>query len=218
MKARFLVVRHGETEWNVASRIQGHSDSPLTARGLQQADALAARLARESFDRLVASDLGRALDTARRVAASTGHALEVDPRLRERCFGRAEGLTYGELDHEYPEAFSKVRETDPDYAMPGGESRHAFHERVCNAFAALAQAHDGERIAVVTHGGVIASLYRQIHGIAVTVPHPIPMPNTAINAIAFDAGTWHVEAWGDVAHLEGGGVGLLSTDGSREAV
>lgn len=217
MKARFLVVRHGETEWNVASRIQGHSDSALTARGLRQADLLAARLARESFDRLVTSDLGRAFETARRVSGSTGHALQVDARLRERCFGRGEGLTYGELDHEYPESFSKVRETDPDYAIPGGESRRAFHERVCGAFEALAAEHPGERIAVVTHGGVIASLYRRIHGIAVTAPYPIPMPNTAINAVAFDRGSWQVESWGDVAHLEGG-AGFLSTEGSREAV
>ena len=70
---RFIIVRHGETHWNVASRIQGHTDSELTATGQRQADALARRLERESFDSMVSSDLGRALTTARIIAARTRH-------------------------------------------------------------------------------------------------------------------------------------------------
>lgn len=199
---RFLLIRHGETEWNLASRVQGHSDSPLTGVGISQAQALARRLAAESFDVLVSSDLSRAFRTAGIIAQRSGHAVIADARLRERNFGLGEGLTYGEIDHEYPEAFSRVRTTDPDYVIPGGESRRQFYVRVKEAFESLAGAHDGRRVAVVAHGGVLASLYRLMHGIAISAPHPIPIPNAALNAVRFEAGVWTVERWGDTAHLE----------------
>ena len=198
---RFIILRHGETEWNLQYRIQGHTDSALTAAGVSQAEALACRLEREPFDALVSSDLERAFATARAIAARTGHAVRADARLRERNFGVGEGFTYGELDHQFPEAFSRVRETDPDYVIPGGESRRSFYERVKRAFESLAAEHRGARVAVVTHGGVLASLYRLIHGIAVSAPHRIPIPNASFNAVAFDGAAWSVEAWGDTAHL-----------------
>lgn len=201
MTTRFIVVRHGETRWNVEHRIQGNGDSPLTARGLAQADAIAARLASEPFDALVASDLGRAMQTARRIAARTGHRVVPDARLRERHFGQGEGLTYDEIDRLHPGAFSRTREMDPDYRVPGGETRREFHERIMRAFEALADEHDGRRITVVAHGGVLAAIYRVIHGIPVAQPHTIPIANAAYNAIAFEADRWSLEAWDDVAHL-----------------
>ncbi|HEY4999110.1 MAG TPA: histidine phosphatase family protein, partial [Usitatibacter sp.] len=140
---RFIVVRHGQTEWNVAARIQGHGDSPLTAEGVAQAEALARRLAGEKFDRIVSSDLARAHETAKRIAALSGHPVGIDARLRERSFGAGEGMPYEEVDRLYPGAFSRVRETDPDYRIPGGESRRDFHERVVSAVEALGRKHAG---------------------------------------------------------------------------
>jgi probable phosphoglycerate mutase len=201
LTARFIVVRHGETQWNVESRIQGHTDSPLTATGMAQADAIAARLCDESFDALVSSDLGRAMQTALIIARRCNRKVTADPRLRERSFGEGEGMTYGEVDYHWPDAFSRVRETDPDFVIPGGESRRQFHERIRDAFVALAREHDGKRIAVVCHGGVLAALFRLIHDIPVAKPHAIPIANASYNAIAFEADAWSIEAWGDVAHL-----------------
>ncbi|MGZ5651565.1 MAG: histidine phosphatase family protein, partial [Usitatibacter sp.] len=83
MTTRFIVVRHGQTQWNVESRIQGHRDSPLTAAGEAQAEAVAARLAAERFDVLISSDLGRARQTAERIARRCGHRVVTDTRLRE---------------------------------------------------------------------------------------------------------------------------------------
>lgn len=198
---RFIVVRHGQTQWNLEARIQGHRDSALTEAGVRQAQAIAARLATESFDVLVASDLGRAQYTARAIADRTGHAVFTDPRLRERNYGAAEGLTYGELDVQFPDVFSKVRPVDPDFEVPGGETRRAFHDRVKDAFEALAREQAGKRIAVVCHGGVMAMLYRIIHGLGLAAPHPIPIVNASYNALAYARGAWTVEAWGDTAHL-----------------
>lgn len=202
MSTRLVVVRHGETHWNVASRIQGHADSPLTAAGEAQAAAIAARLATERFDRLVSSDLGRALATARAIAGRTGHAVVADARLRERNYGVAEGLTYGEIGVHYPEVFSRVRDTDPDYVVPGGESRRQLFERVRDAFESLAREHDGLRVAVVCHGGVLAALYRHVRAIPVSASQAIPIPNASYNALVFESGAWTVEAWADTAHLE----------------
>ena len=198
---RFIIVRHGETQWNVDTRIQGHTDSELTATGLAQAAAIARRLEGEVFDVLVTSDLGRAMSTARIIAERTHHALVPDARLRERSFGEGEGLSYGELDHQYPETFSKVRETDPDICIPGGESRRQFYERVKSAFEALAVEHAGRRVAVVAHGGVLGSLYRVIHGLGIVAPHIIPIVNASYNAVSYDGTVWTVEAWGDTSHL-----------------
>jgi probable phosphoglycerate mutase len=200
---RFIVIRHGETEWNVAARIQGQGDSALTAAGVEQARALARRLATQRFDVLVASDLGRAHDTARHVARECGHEVRLDARFRERSFGAGEGMTYEEIDRVHPDAFSRVRDVDPDYVIPGGESRRQFHERVRGGFEALAAEHSGKTIVVVTHGGVLATFYRHVKGIDLRAVQRIPITNASYNALAFDGERWSIETWGDTAHLEG---------------
>ena len=204
MTTRFVVLRHGETHWNLESRIQGHEDSELTPLGVQQARALGERMRGEVFDLLVASDLGRAMSTARRIGEVTGHEVVPDPRLRERNYGECQGLTYGELDHQYPDLFSAVREVDPDVPVPGGETRREFHDRVKAAFDALAREHEGRRLVVVSHGGVLAMLYRAIHSIPLGTPRPIPIRNASYNALAWERGVWTVEAWGDTVHLPAG--------------
>jgi probable phosphoglycerate mutase len=201
MTTRFIVIRHGETEWNVAARIQGHGDSPLTATGIAQAEAIAERLAGDRFDRIIASDLPRAHETAKRIAALSGHPITVDASLRERSFGTGEGLTYEELDRLHPGAFSRVRETDPDYRVPGGESRRDFHERVVAGIEAIARRHAGETVVLVTHGGVLASLYRHVHAIALEKGHAIPITNASYNALAFDGTRWSVDTWNCTRHL-----------------
>jgi len=201
LSTRIVVVRHGETQWNLAARIQGHQDSPLTATGEAQACAIAARLASEKFDRLVASDLGRAWRTAEAIAARTGNRIDADARFRERNYGVAEGLTYAEIEARYPEVFARVRDADPDFVVPGGESRRQLFERVRDAFESLARESRGANLAVVCHGGVLAALYRHVHAIDLAAQHAIPIPIASFNALVYDDGRWHVEAWGDTAHL-----------------
>jgi probable phosphoglycerate mutase len=199
----FVVVRHGETAWNLEERIQGQGDSALTASGRAQAEAIARRLAAEpAFDLIVSSDLGRAHDTARAIARATGHAIVLDARLRERHFGVGEGLTYDEVGRRFPGAFRSDGAIDPDYAIPGGESRRQFHERVARAFESLAADHPDARVIVVTHGGVLATLYRHVHGIPLAQAHRIAIGNASYNALSFSAGAWTLHAWADAAHLD----------------
>lgn len=201
MSTRFVVVRHGETRWNLASRVQGHGDSPLTPQGEAQAGAIALRLAGEPCDCLVSSDLGRALRTAGAIAALLDREVVPDPRLRERNYGIVEGLTYAEVETRYPDVFARVRDGDPDFVVPGGESRRQHFERVREAFESLAVRHAGRRVVVVCHGGVLASLYRHVRGLDLAARHAVQIPNAAYNALVHDAGAWAVEAWADTAHL-----------------
>src|SRR5690349_15616071 len=123
------VVRHGETAWNSEGRIQGHRDSPLTARGEAQARALARRLAREPLAALHASDLGRARATADAVAGATGLAVRPDAGLRERAFGVFEGKTWDEIGRDHPDLV-RAAAADPAFVVPGGESLLGFRARV----------------------------------------------------------------------------------------
>lgn len=206
MTARLVVVRHGQTEWNVAGRIQGHGDSPLTELGIRQAKAMAVRLAAEGFDAILSSDLGRARHTATLLMPERAANIRWHPGLRERSFGVAEGSTYAQIADGHPEMFSREKETDPDYAPEGGESRRQHLERVQQAFMDIAAAHRGQRVLVVTHGGVLSCIYRWLHGIPAAAPHPIDIPNVGYNRLSTDGDTWSIEVWGDVSHLAGLGV------------
>jgi len=200
---RFIVVRHGETRWNLESRIQGHGDSALTEAGLLQADALARRLADEPFDVLVSSNLGRALETAARIGAMTKHEVVSDARFRERNFGCAEGFTIAELHERFPGVFARhMQEADPDYRVPQAESRREFYVRIGEAFEALAREHEGRSIAVVCHGGVLAALYRHVNAIPHASLASISIPNAGYNRVALEPAGWTIEVWGDTAHLE----------------
>jgi uncharacterized phosphatase len=140
------LVRHGETDWNRQRRIQGRTDIPLNATGREQARLTGMLLTRRPIDRVVASPLGRARETARIIAGELGLAEpEFHDALVERDYGEAEGLTYREIDARYPEGTR----------VPGRETREEVAARIIPALLALADAHPGESLVVVSHGGAI---------------------------------------------------------------
>ena len=200
---RVVVVRHGQTHWNVEARIQGHGDSGLTEEGIAQAEAIGARLAGEPCDILISSDLGRAHETAKRISSRNGKPIHLDARLRERAFGAGEGMAYAELERAYPGAFMRTGAVDPDLSVPGGESRRQFHTRVRDAFEEIVAGHAGRNLIVVAHGGVLTSLYRHIEGIPLEIANPIPISNASYNRMHHDGQRWSIEVWSDTAHLDG---------------
>lgn len=200
----FLIVRHGETDWNVAGRLQGWRDSALTAAGRAQAAAVAGRLAREPIDALVASDLGRTQATAAPIAAALGLAVAPDAGLRERCYGILEGMTWAEIEHARAADYGRLIARDQDYQVPAGESGIQFRDRVFDAFERLAAEHGEKRVAVVTHGGVLGVVYRRAHDIPLELPRTFSVPNAALNQVRIDGRRWTVEAWADVEHLPAG--------------
>ena len=198
-----LVVRHGETDYNRQLRFQGQVDVPLNATGHEQALRLARRLADEPFERLVASDLQRAWQTAEPLGTLRAQAATRLSGLREQAFGVVEGLTAPEIQARHPELWEAWLRHDDAFAMPGGESTRQFHARVLAAVRELAEAHPGRRLVVVTHGGVLDMLWRTVHGLPLAGPRQCAIPNTGLNRLRWHGGTLDIVGWADAAHLEG---------------
>ena len=155
---RFLLIRHAESVWNASGRWQGQADPPLSERGRRQAEAVAAELAGTRFDVLISSDLSRALETARIIGRAVGIEPQVDPRLRELDVGAWAGLDRAAIARLAPARLARFEAGDPDERPGGGETRREIRQRARRAFAELAARHEGRRVAVVTHLGVIRAL------------------------------------------------------------
>jgi len=200
---RLILIRHGETAWNRATRIQGHTDIPLSPLGLAQAQRLAEALADEPLAAIYSSDLSRARQTAEAVAGSQGLAIHFDAGLRERAFGRFEGLSWEEIDRGYPEDAARWRKREPDFAVGGGESLTVFSARCLAAARRAAVAHPGQSIAVVAHGGVLDCLYRAATQSALDAPRSWQLGNATINRLLATAEGFTLVGWNDDRHLAG---------------
>ena len=203
-RTQFIIVRHGETEWNIAKIRQGHLDSPLTSKGLAQAQALAQRLGRERFSALYSSDLGRAIQTAREIASVTGHEIVTDARLRERHLGIFQGLNAEEILARYPEERRLLRASGPDYVIPDGESMRQQVARNVGYLDSLASKHAGETVVVVTHGGVVSGFFRHTLAIPLDAPRRFEFVNAGVNIFVHEDENWMLLTWGDVSHLAPG--------------
>ena len=201
--SRIILLRHGETVWNKENRIQGHLDSPLNDVGIAQAEALAERLAGETFAALYSSDLGRARETAERIASRTHHRIILDPGLRERNLGLLQALIRTEAQALYPEIYARYRTFDPDCVIPGGEDAQQFIARVVTAFSAIANRFPGKTVVVVTHGGTLDVMYRHASGAPLHGARTALLPNAGFNYLTHAAGgCWSLPVWGDVTHLQ----------------
>ncbi len=200
---RIIAVRHGETAWNVDTRIQGHLDIPLNDTGRWQAQRLAAALADEPLAAIYASDLGRAHATAQAVATAAGLPVLAEPALRERAFGRFEGQTFAEIEARWPEDALRWRRRDPDFTPPeGGESLITFRDRIVAAAHAIAARHPGEQIMLVGHGGVMDVLYRAATGQELGAPRSWALGNAAINRLLWTPDGLTLVGWSDTRHLD----------------
>lgn len=199
---RIIAIRHGETAWNVDTRLQGHLDIALNAKGLWQAAQAARALADEPVAAIYTSDLLRAWHTASAIAQSTGAPQVVSQDLRERCFGSFEGKTYAELEAQWPLEALRWRQREPDWAPPGGESLLALRERIATTVTAFAAQHMGGQIVLVAHGGVMDVLYRLATGQELQAPRTWQLGNAAINRLLWTPEGLTLVGWGDTRHLE----------------
>lgn len=199
---RVFVLRHGRTAWNAEQRLQGQLDVALDAIGEWQAARLAQALAGEELAAIYSSDLQRARDTALALVQLTGLPLATDAALRERGFGRLEGLTYAEIEDRWPEDAQLWRRREPDFGPGGGEPLRAFYERSVAAVTRLAEPHAGQAIAVFAHGGVLDCLYRAAAGIELGASRTWQLGNATVNRLLYTGEGFAVVGWDDRAHLE----------------
>ncbi|MGH3105213.1 MAG: histidine phosphatase family protein [Gaiellaceae bacterium] len=170
-----LLARHGETDWNFERRVQGHADRPLNDTGRAQAHALADGLDGETIDAIYSSDLVRAHETARIVAALKGLEVTAVPGLREKHFGTWEGLTEEEVLARFPEA-RRGRWGD-------GETSEEMSRRVLETLRRIAESHPDGRVLVVTHGGPLRAVLLHC-----TSDHEGPIGNCQVVRIAVEEG------------------------------
>jgi probable phosphoglycerate mutase len=198
---RLIAVRHGETAWNVEARLQGQLDIPLNARGADQARRAARVLADDAIDVVVSSDLARAHATAQAIASFNRCPLLLEPGLRERSFGRFQGLTHQEVADRWPEQSARWKSRDPDFAPGDGESLRAFFARCVEATLRIARAHAGRTVVIVAHGGVMDCLYRAASRIPLDAQRSWSLDNAAINRLLHTDSGLTLVGWNDVGHL-----------------
>ena len=211
------IIRHGETEWNAAGRLQGSSDSSLTDLGVRQAEACGQRLSSGSnqFAALYCSPLPRARRTAELIFAGleAGQCppLREDARIRERSFGAWEGLVWSDIQRDYADELH-ISQDDPTYAISGGgESRLECLERVLAFLDELVLVHGPhESVLVVTHSAIATSIVKHVLGLRPEQRRSFGVQNLGLNEIeckpAADAGaspSWVLRTLNDCAHLDG---------------
>ena len=201
---RIIAMRHGETDWNVDTRIQGHLDIPLSATGRWQAERLAGALRDDPIHAIYASDLTRAWETAQYVAQAHAISATKEEGLRERHFGDFEGKTFAEIEAALPEQSLRWRNRDPHFAPIGGETLVVLRARVLEAASRLAALHPGEQIALVGHGGVMDVLYRAATRLDIQAPRTWELGNAAINRLLWTPEGFTLVGWADTQHLGDG--------------
>jgi probable phosphoglycerate mutase len=198
---QIFLIRHVETVWNAENRMQGHLDSPLTHTGLAQAEALAEYFKSQRFAAFYSSDLGRAYETMRHISEKNGLSFSTMPCLRERNFGILQGVLKKELTVKFPEVYRRYKTYEPDYVIPEGESIKQSSERCIKCLEELAKKHLDKRILIVTHSGVLVSIFKHTMDIPIEIRPRFNSSNSCINVFSFQDGIWTLERLGDLSHL-----------------
>ena len=201
---RFCLVRHGETDWNAAHRLQGHTDISLNARGLAQAGQMARALKniKLQFDVLYTSDLQRAAKTAQAIEELFDITAIPNAALRERHLGALQGLTTDEAPMHEPELWKSHLSRNIEENLRNGESIQQFADRIKTALVEICKQHLGKTILLVSHGGALDMMYRIASNQALDAEKVVTVPNASLNWISHDGLAWKVDGWANTSHLE----------------
>lgn len=171
MQGVVYLLRHGETDWNREGRFQGHTNTPLNARGVAQAVAARQALSNLGIRRVVSSDLMRAHHTALILGAALGLPVEQDPALRERSYGIFEGLTWQQIAQQHP-AHHEAYHHNPLHPIPGAEPTPDLRTRAWNVLQRHApSAAQPLPVLLVSHGGLLRAMLW--HALGDAAPKPI---------------------------------------------
>jgi probable phosphoglycerate mutase len=201
---RFCLVRHGETDWNAARRLQGHTDIDLNARGLAQAKQMAHALKKINlqFDVLYTSDLQRAAKTAQAIEELFKTSATSNAALRERHLGALQGLTTDEAPMREPDLWKSHISRNVAENLRDGESIHQFYDRIKTVLEQIRAQHSGKTILLVSHGGTLDMMYRIVSNQPLDAERVVTVPNASLNWISHNGLTWKVDSWADISHLK----------------
>jgi probable phosphoglycerate mutase len=203
--ARLWLVRHGQTDWNIAGRVQGHTPTELNAEGQRQAEALGRSLAGRRFAAIWTSDLPRAYQTADLVAAAVGAPVHRSPGLRERSFGPYEGLTGAEVNAGRMAAGLPPTNDLTDWVgVPGVEGDDVVWARLSATLRELSGRYVGDDVLVVTHGGIVARAVFHVLGIPADRPRRFSVANGIVAVLQWRGEVPHLLTLADMGLVTGG--------------
>jgi broad specificity phosphatase PhoE len=206
MATHIVLVRHGQTGWNLEERFRGTADVALNARGTQQAEAAARRLSGEPIRAVYSSPLVRAQQTAGFIADPHGLSVEVVDAFASVDYGDWEGMLESEVAEQYPDLYRRYR-TRPDLVdFPNGESLAILRTRAMTALGEIFRLHPDERVVVVTHQVVTRTVLCAVLGVTNAHYWRLAQGTACINRFTHDAsGGLALVAMNDLCHLEGSG-------------
>lgn len=198
---RIILLRHGETLWNLEGRFQGQEDTELSERGLDQGRAAAQALKDIPIDAAVSSPLKRSFLTCKMAADLHGIPVTADPRLTEISHGKWEGIRAEEIIRRYPEEFELWHTHPEQIQMPGGESLEDVRKRVRAAFDEYTRTYDGKVLLIAAHDAVNKAILCDLMGLDMSHFWQIKQDNCCINVVEHDKGTWRFVTMNSTSHL-----------------
>ncbi len=199
---KLVLIRHGQTEWNIAGKYQGQSDVALSDTGLEQASLLAENFPLTHLDAVYASDLSRAFVTAERVAGRFHCKVKAEPALREMNFGAWEGLTYQQIVEKWPEAMETFFARPDILEIPRGEGFVVLQKRAVKRIREIVADNENRTIAVVAHGAILRTILAHALHMPLRYVWTIRQDNTAVNILHYEENHCMVELMNSTAHLQ----------------
>ncbi|MGQ9569112.1 MAG: histidine phosphatase family protein [Anaerolineae bacterium] len=201
MATQVILIRHGQTDWNVEPRFRGLADIPLNEAGVAQAEALARRLASEPIAAIYTSPLRRALHTAEIIARPHGLPVEKVPAFTSADYGEWEGMLVSEVARQHPDLFDLWRRHPEQLRFPGGESLDQVRDRAFRALMEILPRHPDQRIVVVTHQVVTRPLLCAALGLSTAHYWRLGQATACLNRLAYVDGVFHLLTLNDTCHL-----------------
>jgi probable phosphoglycerate mutase len=196
---RLFLVRHGQTAWNLDRRLQGHTDIELDETGLLQAEQVGRAFRGVEVGRLLTSDLARCHGTAVQIGRALGLEPEVDPCLKERCFGTMEGSRFEDFHTALESKVLQSGCSRLDFAPDGGESLRQVWDRL----GRVADRLHAERAVVVSHGGTLGLLLARLIEAGPEAAQAFRFHNASVTELfKRPNGSWAIERLNDKSHLE----------------
>ena len=199
---KIILIRHGETTWNIEGRYQGQEDTPLSERGLKQGHLLAEGLRHIHIDACISSPLQRSYQTCKFCADLHNLPVATDERLTEINHGSWEGVLAGDIAKRYPKEFALWHTQPGKVQMPdGGENLEAVRKRARTAFDEYVAKYEGKTILVAAHDAVNKAIICDLLGLDMSHFWQIKQDNTCINVLEYNEGTWRVVLLNSTNHL-----------------
>jgi len=203
MNTEIFLIRHGETIWNTKKLIQGQLDSPLTDNGIYQSNLLAQRMEKINPDIIYTSDLKRAVDTANIINQHINKDIIEISGVRERHWGVFQGADWPKIKKFFPTQYKYYRNDSKNYKIPNGESYNQVTKRTMDSLVDIIENHKNQKVVIVTHGGVISPLIRDLLSIPYETHRKFTISNTSITKLVYSDFGFSILSLGDIAHLEG---------------